>query len=110
MRPVDFQPAIVQAPSAERTQQQQQSQPQVSQQAFAGQMEKIAGERVHQVRETGPGHETRPSEDLGEEKREGRRRRGRKRPAASAGEKMAGEDNGGDIPPPAPGPHIDVRV
>jgi len=109
MRPVDFQPAVVQAPSAERTQQQQQSQPQISQQAFAGEMQKLAEDRAHQVRETGQGHESRPPEEMTEDKREKPRQRARHRraPAASAPgtpEKEAKDSN------PADGPHIDVRV
>lgn len=110
MRPVDLQPAVVQAPSAERAQQLQQSQPQVSQQAFASQMERLAEDRAHQVRESGEGHEARPPEDLTEEKRGKPRQRNRRRPAVSAPETAPRAEKTGDVPPPPPGPHVDVRV
>lgn len=110
MRPVDFQPAVVQAPNAERVQQQQQSQPQISQQAFAGQMERLAEERTHQVRETGEGHEARPPETLSEEKREKPRQRSRKRVAGPAPESAEPEKPDTGAQPGSPVPHVDVRV
>jgi len=110
MRPVDFQPAVVQAPNTERVQQQQQSQPQISQQAFATQMEKTAEQRVHQVRETGEGHEIRPAEDPAENKEGKPRHRGRRRQAAPGQVSGQAAENPDDVPPPSSGSHVDVRV
>jgi len=106
MRPVDFQPAILQTPSAERAQQQQQSQPQISQQAFAGEMNRLAEERIHQVRETGAGHETRPPEEMTEQKRENNRQGKRNRLQAVSKDAIPAEEKA-DIPD---GTHIDVRI
>ena len=101
-----MQPAVVQAPNVERIQQQQQSQPQVSQQVFAGHLERLAEERSHQVRETGESREARRPEDLPVDSREQSRKRNRRRfagpgaPAQEDGEKNA----------PSPGSIVDVRV
>lgn len=108
MRPVDFQPAVVQAPSAERAQQQQQSQPQISQQAFAGEMQKLSEDRTHQVREIGQGHESRNVEELTQDKREKQRQKTRKRLASAPVEAAA--EKSGDFQAPEEIHHVDVRV
>jgi len=110
-----MQPAVVQAPNVERMQQQQQNQPQVSQQVFAGHLERIAEERSHQVRETGESRESRAPEDLSEDSRGQPRRRNRRRlpgdaPAGEAGAPAAPEQAGEEKDVPAPGSIVDVRV
>jgi len=105
MRPVELQPAVVQAPNVERIQQQQQNQPQITQQTFAGQLERIASERPSQVQSTQPGREPKPGDVLSEDRGErSRRKPSRRKPGKTA------SGTGGDETLPPPGSIIDVRV
>jgi len=104
MRPVELQPAVVQAPNVERVQQNQQNQPQISQQTFAGQLERIGSERPAQVQPPEQSAEARPGKVVPEEHGERRRKKPERRKSAAA------PAPGPEVPPPAPGSTIDIRV
>ena len=110
MRPVDFQPAIMQTPSAEHAQQLQQSQPQVSQQVFAGEMNRLAKDKEHQVQAGSESHESRAPEELSEKKRENLRQGKRRLPAPASMAEPAVAETGQEALPADGVPHVDVRV
>jgi hypothetical protein len=110
MRPVDFQPAIMQTPNAERAQQVQQSQPQVSQQVFAGEMNRLAEDKKHQVQGGSESQESRAPEELSEKKRENLRHGKRRRPAPASMAETAKAETGQEALPAGDAPHVDVRV
>ncbi len=115
MRPVEFQPPIVQTPNVERVQQQQQGQPQVTQQTFAGQLQQVAEQRPHQVQQLVQSGEATPGKVKPEERGERRGRRpGRRRTDRSAkgpaAPEPAGTGEAKEGGEKAEERHVDVRV
>jgi hypothetical protein len=105
MRPVDLQPGVLQTPNVERIQQQQQTQPQISQQTFSGQLERIAAERPSQVQQVGQGVEAKPGKVVPEEHGDRRRKKAARRKPATAVPRVDEAETASQ-----PGSKIDVRV
>jgi len=108
MRPVELQNSIMQAPSAERSTQQQVTHPQTAQQSFQQQLERTATLRPSQVQapQPAPGADavTISPDEHGEQRRRKPARRPRQAPAPAPASPEAA------IIPAAGGSKIDVVV